>query len=279
MSIIAFGYQGLGNIGDDLMHLCVLEKNNKVYVRRGRRLRTSDIELPLYLYFAKLFLAKKLIYTGGNIFTYETKRSAIKIFFFMMVGSFRKLCGKQTEFHSIGINQKVPRILNPIIVKSLRSATYVHVRDKATHALLERHGIPSKLSPDVVFTSSSPILTDRMRAADIAPYDIYFPSSPGSREGKRLQHNNIDRTFDATSERDLISIVQSPDDVAVVQAKYPESRILTYDFEKIQEILDVIYSAEKIHTERYHGAILARRFGIKHQSSNNTEKLKNIYFS
>lgn len=279
MSIIAFGYQGLGNIGDDLMHLCVLEGKNRVYVRRGRRLRATDIELPLYLYLIKLVVAKRLIYTGGNIFTYETKRSAIKLLLFMAVGSFRKLCGKKTEFHSVGINQKVPGILKPIIVKSLRSATYIHVRDKTTHTMLDRHGVPSKLSPDVVLTSSLPILMQRTRASDVAPYVVYFPSSPGIREGNRLQRNNAKRIFDATSQRKIISIVQSPDDVAIVQGRYPESRIFTYDFAKLHEILDVIYSAAEIHTERYHGAILARRFGIKYQSSDNTEKLKNIYFS
>ena len=276
MDTISFGYQGLGNIGDDLMHLCVLEKYKAVVVRKGRRLRDTDHEVSTVIFFLMTIFAKKLIFTGGNIFSVETKKSYLKLAFFMAITKLRKLSKLETEFHSIGLNREVSAFALFLTAQILKSASYIHVRDEHSYGLATDNGINSNLNADIVLTSQLSLLNRPKLINKKKSYVVYFPSVPGEREGKRI-NTNFELEDNVFQGREGYSIIQSPEDEYRAAIHFPNSHILRYEYDKLSDMLDIIQSADFIITERLHGAILAERFKVPFKKSNNTEKLRNIY--
>ena len=276
MAIISFGYQALGNIGDDLMHLCILQKYKGVIVRRGRRLRDTDREVATVIYFLMTIFSKKLVFTGGNIFSVETKKSYLKLAFFVLITKLRKLLKLETEFYSIGLNREVPVFASHMTIQILKSASYLHVRDKYSYAFTKENGINSNLFPDIVLNSQLGHLNQLKLVNGESPYIVYFPSAPGAREGKRISTNFKVRK-DAFQGREGYSIIQNPEDVYLASKNFPNSHMLRYEYDNLIGILQLIQSAEMIVTERLHGAILAEHFKVPYVKYNNTEKLKNIF--
>lgn len=84
-SALVFGYQGLNNIGDDLMFMTGFYNFLEIYsIKRPYRI-LNETHLSYFKYSIKLLLQNQLVFSGGNIFNIATKLSYIKLAFFMFL--------------------------------------------------------------------------------------------------------------------------------------------------------------------------------------------------
>lgn len=279
INTICFGYQGLGNIGDDLMHLAVLSEIESAYVRQGQKIRMCDFEEPNSSYIYKMFTIDKLVFTGGNIFSIESKKSYLKLFFFLTVVTVRRALKKSTQAVSVGINQKVSWLAKKIVLKIIKSLDYTHLREKESLEFCkERIDSDIDLKPDIVLTHDFKFNNIIMSKSKTL-YSIYFPSSAARYELRRL-NNVLNLNPPKFKNHKIISICQTFGD-----EKYSRSlaidnmEIIRYDIKNLESILRSIQGADEIVTERYHGAVLAIKYNVEYQTPIKSEKLSKIYIN
>ena len=162
---VVFGYFGKNNFGDDLMFMITVNKIPSVQIIKGRKMRTSDIELSLPRYVWNILINPSLVVTGGNIFSKRRFRSIFKIVGLCLLINYRSICGFKTIISNIGLDR--PIILKKGVVSSLNRASYVYVRSQEEDGLLSTidrgHDIVSYLRyPD--------------SRAIKKVYDLYLPS-------------------------------------------------------------------------------------------------------
>lgn len=279
INTICFGYQGLGNIGDDLMHLAALSEIESAYVRQGQKIRMCDFEELNSSYIYKMFTVDTLVFTGGNIFSIESKKSYLKLFFFLTVVTFRQALKKSTQAVSVGINLKVSWLAKKIVLKIIKSIDYIHLREKESSEFCKEHiDKDIDLKPDVVLTHDYKfhnIIVSKSKT----PYSIYFPSSAARYELRRL--NNLSNlNAPKFKNHKIISICQTAGDEEYSRSLAIENmEIIRYDIKNLELILQSIQGADEIVTERYHGAVLAIKYNIEYQTPIKSEKLSKIYIN
>lgn len=279
INTICFGYQGLGNIGDDLMHLAVLSEIESAYVRQGQKIRMCDFEEPHFSYIYKIFTIDKLVFTGGNIFSIESKKSYLKLLFFLTVVAFRRTLNKSTQAVSVGINLKVSWLAKKIILKIIESLDYIHIRERQSSEFCKEHiDKDIVLKPDIVLTHDyklNNIITSKYKT----PYSIYFPSSPARYELSR-SNNELNLNAPKFKNHKIISICQTFGDEKYSRSLAIENmEIIRYDIKKLELILESIQGADEIVTERYHGAVLAIKYNIEYHTPIKSEKLSKVYIN
>ena len=287
MTPVCYGYQGKGNVGDNLMFLLNTAGFDAVYVRKGRRVRPDDIELGALAYLWQCLAAKELIFSGGNIFNVDRPRSVVKIAGFFLLVHLRRLMGKTTSFRSIGVNKNTPPFVRSIAIRTILAASHAHLRETSitSTALWQRsadrhHRV--EFAPDIVFTGDLDAVDQingfRNMAAAIDSHAVYFPSIVARREAAQQATANPDAIAVPDDITTVYVIVQAVEDADIAPDFLAGKDVVQVQsgVDTIDRILALVLTARLVVTERYHGAILAKRFGIPMITSNYSEKLRDI---
>ncbi|BDY13416.1 polysaccharide pyruvyl transferase family protein [Hydrogenimonas cancrithermarum] len=292
------GYHGLGNIGDDLMAKSFLiEKKsfyNKIYT--GKLLypfqgvkSLNGLRKLIYM-----FLADDLVTTGGNIFSYERKKSIFKIIFIYMLFLFRKKIGKTNIIDSIGLDLEIDKRLRKIIIKTFLLADHISLRDNFSYRYLRYCFFYLKIEknitmqPDRVIRSKTALLKqyNTYLKCSEKEFFIWFISQPAAKKNKySLQitkdfiiNNNI---FKKTQKG--ILFCQGNEDILranqIRQILEPNIKcdIINYSCnEDIENLLSILPCSKFVVTERYHGALLAEIYEKSWYKLPFTEKLDRV---
>lgn len=271
---LAIGYQNCGNVGDDLMHLYALRDIPIASVLKGRKLRENDQELGAFRYSIGLLLCQTLIITGGNIFNIVGIKSYFKLLIIFALICLRSLTGRRTNLVSIGLNRSDLWPINFMVHRILKSASYVHIRDKKIiDSLKKLENIVHK--PDVV--ASANLREDFKISGDAKGHIVYLPSS----QGRSLEQRNILPQFASDHLKEKIFVItQGAGDIAIF-ATLPHERakfiLHQYSFRNLHETLQLIAGAKFIYNERLHGAIISENLGIDYTNTFNNEKISNLF--
>lgn len=286
---VCYGYQGKGNIGDNLMFLLNTHDAAAVYVKQGRSVRPSDIELSTLPYIWKLLFADTVIFSGGNIFNVDRPRSVLKIMAFYLLVRFRRALGNQTSFRSIGVNKNTPPFVRRVAIRTILGASDAHLRENSIKStqLWQQMTWAHKtvtFAPDIVFTGDLDNVAQISGFRDMAKeyegenFAVYFPSIVARREADQKTQAEPDAITLPQEVTTIYVIVQAPDDASIQPEFLACKDVVTVQsaVDTMAQILALVLSARVVVTERYHGAILAKRFGVPMITSNFSEKLRDI---
>ncbi len=285
---ICFGYQGKGNIGDDLMFLINTSRFAKVYVVNGRKIRDGDLELGKYQYALHALRAELLVFTGGNIFNIDRGKSYLKIASIFLLVYIRKILGKETEFASVGLNKNINRFAHSLAVKAILASDRAHLREtsiKNSNAWKQARTVEHiEFKPDIVFSGDLESLdvlkktTSDAPSESSAPYAVFFPSALARNEAARAGAQAPEEVTVPDEITKVYVITQHRGDKEIEQEFFRnrDVELIEYSIDRIGDVFTLLRGASLIVTERYHGAILARRFGIPMIASGYSEKIRDI---
>ncbi len=289
-----FGYHCLGNIGDDLMAMAFLKtesnKYKKVYSRKSKYSVGNFEECDGYILFKMLLLSDSFVTTGGNIFSYERKKSYLKLLFLFFLLFIRKKLNKISTIDSVGLDLKVGKWWRWFVVKILNQCSNVSLRDNLSYRYVRRYiskNVNFSYKYDRVYRNRTNLeyLTEEGEPK-CENYIFWFISEPGVRKSKKVD-KDIAQIIQNISKIDCGKMVylfcQEPGDVLrskliskLLSDKSYETQVINYDFEKISDTLNKVKNADLIITERYHGAILAENFDKPWVTLQCTEKLTRV---
>ncbi|MFQ6370355.1 hypothetical protein [Shewanella sp. YIC-542] len=296
MSYFLYGYNGLGNIGDDLMYLSLINSlpndalkfsNDKQYEMPGG-IRCRGFNLLGRIIFSDVFMI-----IGGNVFSYERKKSYLKLLFFVVVFAVRKISGKKNEIDSVGLDLKEGKFWRAIVLVCLSFVNEISLRDKLSYRYSRRYLKLNKISLkfDRVFRESKFIkgltceaLAGNMDNAHKFHCDIiWWVSAPAYKKSKRteLLPNDLSKYKSECKGKMVVFFCQGEEDMSradliIANLNLENFKVFNYNFDNLNESLLYMWNAKKVITERYHGAVLAEVFDTKWASVSFTEKLSRV---
>jgi hypothetical protein len=286
---VCFGYQGKGNIGDNLMFILNTAPFEGVCVLKGRKVRDSDIELPMLPYGLKILTADEMIFSGGNIFNVDHWRSHAKIVSFYLLVRIRRLLGKKTSFLSVGINTNTTSYIQRLAIRTVLMSDHAHLREtsiKVTDlwARMRHRQDVVRFGPDIVYTGdlgeieASDLYQETARSVSGERFAVFFPSILARREAERHTPGQTEEVTLPDDIEKVYVIVQDEEDAFIRPEFFTGRKIIhiSSHIGNIAQILALVVGARLVVTERYHGAILAKRFGVPMVAANYSEKLRHI---
>lgn len=286
---VCYGYQGKGNIGDNLMFILNTAPFDQVYVKKGRQVQPGNIELSALRYAARLLTSDEMIFSGGNIFNVDHWRSHVKIGAFYLLVQIRRLLGKKTSFLSVGINRNTASHIQNLAIRTVLMSDHAHLRETSIKTtdlwarMQHRHDVV-QFRPDIVYTGdldalmASELFRETSKAVAGGRFAVFFPSTVARREADRAaaaQAHTIDLPETIGT---VYAIIQTPEDASIAPDFLAGRDVVPVQsrVDNIAEILALVINAQLVVTERYHGAILAKRFNIPMIASGFSEKLRHI---
>lgn len=286
---VCYGYQGKGNVGDNLMFLLNTSGHDRVCVKTGRKVRPRDIALKTGPFLWALLTADEVIFSGGNIFNVDRWRSYVKIIGFYALARTRRVLGKRTSFLSIGLNRNTPPVIHALAVRTILAADHAHLRETSIKASAlwrkaKEAATHVEFKPDVVFTGDLDAIDQIAGYRDLSAhhagedYAVYFPSVVARHEAQRKSDVPIPEAILPEGIETIYVIIQAKEDAQIRPAFFAGKEIVEIisTVDTIDRILALVLAARVVVTERYHGAILAKRFGVPMIASGYSEKLRHM---
>lgn len=291
--VFLWGYQGLGNIGDDLMFLLMLDElreRSNISIYSLRRNYTIGGEQPLagYKSIKGMMFADEMVVVGGNVFSNQRMMSYLKIAALWVLSFFRKLTGGHTAIESVGLDvEKTNKFWRWLVLSILRNSNRISLRDRLSYRYVRKHLGDSNLEYkyDRVYYRGGRLfdLFDlNLSSVKMRERCLWWISVVGRRKSddSEMVVNRLLDEFPLKS-CDLYFICQSDEDMAAAKRladrmNIGDDKLFLYKFGDIREVLEFICSCGLIVTERFHGAILAEVFDKPWISVAFTEKLSRI---
>ena len=282
---VTYGYQGTGNIGDDLMFLSFLVRNegNNIYSIKREYCVRNEIHIGRLKYLWELFFGDNvLVFTGGNIFNIASRKSYLKLVFFWLIFIIRHFRELETRIISAGLNMKTPSWVTKIYYVSILD--YIDIfetRDSITYAFL--NSIDAKcivtMQHDAVLKDIEKIRSEL--SIEHIPCDakrcVIFLSSQNM-----LKRPNINWfTRNALLYDECILFCQTNDDEVFAQNLVDKKsarnmKIWRYSAINLKLFLETLLQSDMVFTERYHGAVLAEALQVSWLPLGESEKLNNF---
>ena len=279
-SILVFGYQGLNNIGDDLMFISGFHEFPKIFsVKRPYKI-LNEIHQNNFNFFIKLLIKDQLVFNGGNIFNVATNLSYVKLVFFMMLFFFRKLFNKKTVLNSAGFNfSSSDSIQQFMTLFCLKRATHIFVRDFNSYNFLIKNKFENiSFRDDIVYYNRKFIIKKFPFKTKTENSILWFVSKQNN---KAVFFKKLRKEIKTST--NIIFVLQDSTDLQkandyILQNKLKEGtfKLIQYNYLNINIIMTLINKSKLIVTERYHGAVLAEIFSKKWIMAGDSEKLTNF---
>lgn len=283
-NILIFGYQGLGNIGDDLMFKAIKSEHENFILESNKNTYHIDDEIRLEkkVFFKKLFTSDVLYISGGNIFSYERWKSLFKILFLFVIFFIRKLQSKKTVIDSVGLNLKTSKLWRYLVCCVLMQSNNIYLRDSLSYRYFRRF-FDSNVSfnYDRVYRTKDYIKTLLIKDAEYIydeKYVLWFISEPAFKS--RIKEIDIDRVISSIGSNKVIFFCQQESDIMrvndIVKHNKINHEIYNYKYTELSKALSLINNACYIITERYHGALLSEVFSKEWVQIDYSEKLSRV---
>lgn len=292
-SVFVFGYQGLGNIGDDLMFKTLADtfKKDGVYIFSHKRQYAIAEEKMLggFNLVIKMLFCEKFYVSGGNIFSYERPISILKVVLFYLLFYFRHSLGKETIIDSVGLNLRVGTLWRFLLILSFRKVSEASLRDKLSFRFIRRFSLKNVFfRNDRVFREGELIRSykknnKRDDSHFNGKYCTWFLSETA------INKDNINAEIDLIKKIVLAGyninfLVQEHTDElrlngflkSCLHLKKDCYKKTRYSYEQIDSILLEIECSDFSITERYHGALLSEVFSVKWLPFSQSEKLTRL---
>lgn len=272
-SIVIFGYFNSGNIGDDLMLSALLDRckiNDFLPVNNLRNIKNI----------LKLLLAKKLYFSGGNIFSKESYSSFLKIFVFILVFKYRRLMQYSTEIFSIGLDLKQGKFWRFLVLFALNNLKNIEVRDVLSYRYLRMY---SRVNTGYKYDSVYYYIQSKKSEINLVDFKenndgiVWFISAVSN----LTQENRINFLKSINKDNKKISFFCQQLDDEKIAKKMQEnfldnSRIIRYSKDKISEYISTIIYSNFVISERYHVGVMSEGLQKKWYSIGRTEKLNRL---
>lgn len=296
MSYFLYGYNGLGNIGDDLMYLGLinsLPKNEPKYSSKKNYEMPGEIQCNGFELFFRIMLSNVFMIIGGNVFSYERPKSYLKITFFIITFLIRRLLSKKNVIDSVGLDLKEGRFWRLLVLMCLNFVDEISLRDKLSYRYARRY-LKSKciyFKFDRVFRESEFIRELSLEASKqecdhnekLGCDIIWWVSSPAYKKSNMIDllPCDISKYKEKCKGKGIVFFCQGIDDVNRAEdiAKFlslEKYEIFNYNFKNLKFSLLYMKAAPLVITERYHGAILAEVYDTDWVSVPFTEKLNRV---
>ena len=279
--IVVFGYQGLNNIGDDLMFIIGLYDFPEIYSFKRPRKILSEVHQNYLDFFLNLLFNDQLVFSGGNIFNIATNSSYLKLVFFMILFFFRSFFRKKTVLNSAGFNfNSSNKIQNFMTLFCLKRATHIFVRDIKSYNFLIKNKFENiSFRDDIVYYERDFIIKRFPSIEEIGDNIVWFVSKQNNSEN--IFFNKIKKHIKKNT--NITFIIQDSSDLQktnnlISQNKLYEGKfdLVQYYYGNIKNIISLIKKSKLVVTERYHGAVLAEIFSKNWVLAGDSEKLTNF---
>lgn len=290
MSYFLFGYNGLGNIGDDLMFECLIAKlpqSERIFSYKRNYTIANEIASAGMKLFFRMIFASNFIIVGGNVFSYERKKSYLKVFFYIVIFFFRFLLGKKNIIDSVGLDLKESVCWRYLVLKSINLCYSVSIRDSLSYRYVRRNakrGLAISFEYDRVFREKEHIKNIIERHDLVPTHDpnslMWWVSAPAYK--KKANKEQLELCYKLVAKYDKVIFFcqgQCDSDRAlkiVDQLKIKNHEIYSYSYNRKDEAINILVNSSHIITERYHGAVLAEVFCKNWQPIPFSEKLLRI---
>ena len=290
MSYFLFGYNGLGNIGDDLMHESLVVKLPKEKIKFSylKNYQTKDeVQCQGVKLIYRMLVSKKFFIVGGNVFSYERPKSYLKIIYYLMIFSFRRLLGKENIIVSVGLDLKEGKFWRQLVLSAINFCDSVSIRDNLSYRYMRRNiknnAINILFEYDRVFREKDYIrsLSCKLDNNPFGKYLLWWVSYPAF-----IKNSNSENLSNKYKEKlmmyeNVVFFCQGDKDKdralnIIKDLKICNYIIYNYNYNKLQEAINIISSASFVVTERYHGAILAEVFQTRWTPIAFSEKLSRV---
>lgn len=283
MKCFLFGYNGLGNIGDDLMFkgmLNDLPESMKRYSYKRDYQIGNEIQVGALRAFFLMLTCKEFIIVGGNVFSFERSKSYVKIMSYLILFTIRRVFGLKTIVDSVGLDLKENSLWRTLVLQCLNKCQKVSLRDELSYRYMRAFSKIKSLNYDFdrVYRNKKDLFNQCQKNSCFDNSWVWWVSGPAYRKNS----NKIDNiSININFEVNVIFFCQEDYDVErahkiAKEYKIKNYDILYYNFENINECLVVFKSSSQVITERYHGAVIAEAMNVPWLSIPFSEKLKRI---
>ena len=245
---ILCGYYGMGNAGDEALLICLLQSlpdhiepivlsKNPIETRDRYQVRSCD-RWDLIAVVKEMRQASFFIWGGGSLM--QDNSSRVSPIYYGGLMKLAQMLGLETIAWAQGIgplNHRSNRWLTRHVLKRCRLVT---VRDRASHKMVQRWGIPATIAPDPVWAMKADYSFDFSDDLEFRNHNSEYCIAVNLREHSSLTPDRLEVLiqslieFQETDRRFTILLVPFQESLdgklaRNLQARIPRSMVLTID--------------------------------------------------
>ena len=301
MIVYLLGWQGNGNIGDDLMAELWIAENpldsDNVYSYKRSYMIKGIKGCSLLSSIWYMIKSDKLVLSGGNALIFVRFRSYLKGGALMILFALRKALNKCTVIDSFGLDLKASVFKRHLSVFIIRFVDSVCFRDELSFRYVKFLSGLNSNNKSKYSLNIDRVLREKKSLIEMAQsneklsikgsYIMWFVSGLASERNtnRGLYANNVICEIKNEILLDSCTVVLFCQDVfdrnraKYLVSKYRFNKYIyyTYSYDALGYALKLILNSNLVITERYHGYIMAEVFDKKCFVLPVTEKLKRAY--
>lgn len=281
MKILIAGYYGFGNLGDELILSVLIKTLKNQYPQSTLTVLSSNVDKSkqehkilasnrwnIFTVISELYKTDLFVLGGGGLI--QDRTSGRSLVYYLGLIFWARFFGKKTILYALGVDPISRPWLRWIFKKLVQSPPlFISVRDRESQYAMSELGI----SESVVRLIADPVFSFEVPAVDLSPQVLFIPRYPVEKRGTSL-YDAIKNYFASHNKLPLRIILFQPQlEAAIMPKSFLKDTIFRANY---LEQVKVIGESSVVISARFHGLVLAARYGIPFMGLGAERKVFNL---